>query len=144
MNISAINFSSPSFKSFSGWDNQSGAQLRRDELYVLNKLEAILNEKQAKHLNISLEIAKPSQQNPNSKRVRIITSPLLKDMVTIRKQPGREHAMPKTYERRSNYVPLNERLIGFAINYTNGQKRYIDYCTRDPYHRDGYVIKKKK
>ncbi len=143
MNISAINSARQNFGTFIAWRNHSGEDLNAKEISILNHLRATLDEKQSKHINIIGVIARGSEDEPDVKLVRFVTSPLLEDVLEIRKQPNHRNVDAKTYERRSKWFPLDKNLEWESIKYTNGQIRYITYCTKDPNHNNGLLIRKK-
>jgi len=128
------------FNSFIGWKNKSGRELNEQEIYTLNRIQRVLDNKQSKHINIAAEIIEPTDKNPR-KRVRFNTSPLLGDIMKIRTQPGRKKAVPKDYLRSSSWFLLDNALEWEAIQYINRQINYIKYCTKDPNHNSTVIRK---
>lgn len=140
--ISSVNKFNQNFGAFVAWKNNSDDDLNDDEISLLTNLRAVLDNKQSKHINIYGEIARGSEDEPDVKLVRFTTSPLQEDILEIRKQPKHANAQAKMYERYSPWFPLDRNLLWEAIQYTNRQISYIRYCTKDPDHRSGRIIRK--
>ena len=123
-----------SFNAFIAWENDSGKELKKDEQYTLNRIKAVLDNKQSKHINITGQIIEPHPNDPYRKRVRFITSPLLGDVVKIRAQAGHKDAKPEDYKRNSKWFTLDNGLEWEAIQFINRQISYVRYCTKNPDH----------
>ena len=134
MIIPQISTSNQNFNSFIAWRNNSGKELSREELYKLNRIKAVLDNKQSKHINIIGEIIEPNPNDPKVKRVRFVTSPLIGDMVKIKAQAGHQDATIKDYSRHSSWFSLDNGLEWEAIQYINRQINFVRYCTKNPNH----------
>ena len=130
------------FSAFIAWRNDSGKNLKREEQYTLNRVKASLDNKQAKHINITGQIVEPHPNDPTFKRVRFTTSPLIGDIVKIRALAGHQNAKPEDYSRCSKWFKLDNSLEWEAAQFINRQINYVRYCTRNPDHTSNQVKKK--
>jgi len=144
MIIPRISIHKQNFGTYYGWTNPTGKDLKREELYILNRIKAVLDNKQGKHIDIVCRIAEPHPENPSCKRLKFFTTPMEKDMAKIKAQPGRKAATSEQYTRNSGWFDLKAGVEWEISAFIDRQIRYIRRCTEDPNHTSQIIRKNRK